>query len=72
MYNMGVTYTNSLLFTDLASHMHSGPEADREEIVGKATQATTVTYSLRILTNGIARTEVRNDTCIRDTQKNEP
>lgn len=61
-----VTYTNSLLFTDLSSDMYTGPDVDREEVVGKATETATVTNSFCILTNSIASTEVGDDACMRD------
>lgn len=58
-----VTHRDALVFTDLAPHVHTGPEVDPINKVGETTQNTTVSHSLCVLTNDIARAEIYNDAC---------
>ena len=57
------TYWNSFLLPDLASDMGTGPEVDWPEVMGQATQAAAVSYSLCILADDVARAEVGDDAC---------
>ena len=58
-----LTYTYSLLLTDLSSDMHTSPETDGLEVVSKGTHDTAVPYCLCILSDGVARAEVGDDAC---------
>lgn len=61
-------YSDSLLLTDLAPDVNTGPKVDWLEKVSHGTNAATVAYSLGILSDNIARAEIYDDAWRRKKQ----
>ena len=55
------TYRNPLLLSNLASDVHTSPQADWPEEVGEATQNAAVSNCLCILANDVARAEINDN-----------
>ena len=64
------THLNPFLFPDFPANVCSGVESDWSAEVRQTTEYAAVPYSLRILTEDIARDEVCEDACTKHTVTN--